>query len=182
MTHASNLRSGPLPATKAAMTLALESCLLAWNLSTHHLSNAKASVTNQATTPKLAWKLIRYAWNYKDAAAIKFQAWSALYFLFPSSTIRNHEIFLTPHFQWGLKLPRLAHRQMWTTPSNNLVASNPASASAKISDKANLTKWRKEQSSVLVHEWKERIQEVESSRVTETWRHILNAMNKVGRL
>lgn len=48
--------------------------------------------------------------------------------------------------------------------SSNLVASNPASASAKICAKANMTKLREEQSSVLVHEWKERIEEVESSR------------------
>ena len=60
--------------------------------------------------------------------------------------------------------------------SSNLVASNPASASAKIGE---LTKWREEQSSVLVDEWKElRIEEVESSRATETWRQILNAVNK----
>ena len=64
--------------------------------------------------------------------------------------------------------------------SSNLVASIPASASAKIGAKANLTKWREEQSSVLVHEWKEWIKEVESSRVTETWRHLFNAVNKVG--
>ena len=49
----------------------------------------------------------------------------------------------------------------------------------KIGAKANLTKWREEQSSVLVDEWKElRIEEVESSRATETWRQILNAVNK----
>ena len=42
------------------------------------------------------------------------------------------------------------------------------------------TKWREEQSSVLVHEWKERIEEVESSRATETWRQILDVMNKAG--
>ena len=66
--------------------------------------------------------------------------------------------------------------------SSNLVASNAAFASAKIGAKANLTKWREEQSSVLVHEWKERIEEVESSKDTETWRHTFNAMNKVPRL
>ena len=64
--------------------------------------------------------------------------------------------------------------------SSNLVASNPASGSAKIRAKANLTKWKVEQSSVLVHECKERIEEVERSRATETWRHIFNAENKVG--
>ena len=64
--------------------------------------------------------------------------------------------------------------------SSNLVASKAASVSAKIDAKANLTKWREEQSSVLVHEWKEQIEEVESSRAKETWRHILNAVNKVG--
>ena len=68
------------PATKAAITQALQLCLLDSNLSTHHLSSAQASVTDQTTTPELAWKLIRYAWNYKDAAAIKFQAWSGLHF------------------------------------------------------------------------------------------------------
>ena len=100
--------------------------------------------------------------------------------------IRNHEIFLT-HFQWGLKMPRLAHHQMWTTPSilrglwvQISLLRYPPSASAKIGAKANLTKWREEQSSVLVHEWKEWIKEVESSRVTETWRHLFNAVNKVG--
>ena len=40
--------------------------------------------------------------------------------------------------------------------SSNLVASNPASASAKIGAKANLTKWREDQYSVLDHERKER--------------------------
>ena len=39
---------------KAAVTLALESCLLVPNLSTHHLSSELADVTDQATTPKLA--------------------------------------------------------------------------------------------------------------------------------
>ena len=80
ITHASSLRSGPRPATKAAITLALQSCLLDSNLSTHHLSSAQATVTDQATTPELAWTLIRYAWNYKDATAIKSQAWSGLHF------------------------------------------------------------------------------------------------------
>ena len=40
--------------------------------------------------------------------------------------------------------------------SSNLVASNPASGSAKIRAKANLTKWREDQYSVLDHERKER--------------------------
>ena len=64
--------------------------------------------------------------------------------------------------------------------SSKLVASNPASASASIGAKANLTKLTEEHSSVLVLEWKERTEEMESSRATETWRHILNAVNKVG--
>ena len=42
------------------------------------------------------------------------------------------------------------------------------------------TKWREEQSSILVQEWKERIEEVESSRATETWRQILDVVNKAG--
>lgn len=37
-----------------------------------------------------------------------------------------------------------------------------------------------EQTTVLVHEWKERIQELESSRATEAWRHIVEAVNKAG--
>ena len=64
--------------------------------------------------------------------------------------------------------------------SSKLVASNPASASASIGAKANLTKLTEEHSSVLVLEGKERTEEMESSRATETWRHILNAVNKVG--
>lgn len=65
------------------------------------------------------------------------------------------------------------------TPNSNLEAPNSVSTSAKIGAKG-LTKWREEQSSVLVHEWKERIDEVESSRATEAWRHILIAVNKAG--
>ena len=64
--------------------------------------------------------------------------------------------------------------------SSNHVASKTAFASAKIGAKANLNKWREEQSSVLGHEWKERIEVVQNSRVTETWRYILNAVNKFG--
>ena len=43
---------------QAAVTLALESCLLVPNLLTHHLSCALANVTDQATTSELARKLI----------------------------------------------------------------------------------------------------------------------------
>ena len=50
--------------------------------------------------------------------------------------------------------------------SSNFVASKPASASTTIGAKANLTKWREERSSVLVHEWKERREEVERSSAT----------------
>ena len=102
----------------------------------------------------------------------------------PHSQPRN---FSYAAFPMGSEMPRLEHHQMWTTLSilrrlwvQISLLRYPASASAKIGAKANLTKWREEQSSILVHEWKEQI-EVESSTATETWRHILNAMNKVGR-
>ena len=42
------------------------------------------------------------------------------------------------------------------------------------------TKWGEAQTSVLVNEWKERIDDVESARATETWHRIVQEVNKVG--
>ena len=42
------------------------------------------------------------------------------------------------------------------------------------------TKWGEAQTSVLVNEWKERIDDVESARATETWHRIVQNVNKVG--
>lgn len=42
------------------------------------------------------------------------------------------------------------------------------------------TKWGEAQTSVLVSEWKERIEEVESARATETWHKIVEAVNEAG--
>ncbi|XP_028411456.1 trihelix transcription factor GT-2-like [Dendronephthya gigantea] len=42
------------------------------------------------------------------------------------------------------------------------------------------SKWGEAQTSVLVSEWKERIEEVESSRATEAWNKIVEAVNKAG--
>ncbi|KAK3749294.1 hypothetical protein QZH41_007553 [Actinostola sp. cb2023] len=42
------------------------------------------------------------------------------------------------------------------------------------------TRWTDKQTSVLVHEWKERIVELESSRTTETWQKIVDTVNKHG--
>lgn len=41
------------------------------------------------------------------------------------------------------------------------------------------SKWSDEQSLILVQEWKERIEEVESSRSSDAWKKILDAVNKI---
>lgn len=46
--------------------------------------------------------------------------------------------------------------------------------------KPSQTKWSDTQASVLVEEWKERVEEVESSRSLEAWQKIVQAVNKAG--
>ncbi|XP_028404838.1 uncharacterized protein LOC114527411 [Dendronephthya gigantea] len=60
--------------------------------------------------------------------------------------------------------------------SDTAVAINPSSQEIG----AKLTRWREEQTTVLVHEWRERIEDLERSRATETWRLIAEAVNKAG--
>ena len=71
-----------------------------------------------------------------------------------------------------------------TNPTNEYdsdhVAANLAS-SDDIGAKGNTsTRWKEEQTTVSVHEWRERIEELESSRATETWHRIVDAVNKAG--
>ena len=42
------------------------------------------------------------------------------------------------------------------------------------------TKWGEIQTSVLVNEWKERIDDMKSARATEPWHRIVQEVNKVG--
>ena len=58
-------------------------------------------------------------------------------------------------------------------------ASSTAVTSKKDQNGAK-SKWSETQSSVLVSEWKEKIDEVESARATETWHKIAEEVNKVG--
>jgi hypothetical protein len=71
-----------------------------------------------------------------------------------------------------------------STQSSNAYDSDSIPIAPNVSEigaKGNTTtRWREEQTTVLVHEWKERIEELESSRATETWHHIVNAVNKAG--
>ena len=46
--------------------------------------------------------------------------------------------------------------------------------------KPSQSKWSDTQASVLVEEWKERVEEVESSRSLEAWQKIVKAVNKAG--
>lgn len=46
--------------------------------------------------------------------------------------------------------------------------------------KASQTKWSNTQTSVLVEEWKERVEEVGNSRSLEAWQKIVQAVNKAG--
>ena len=55
--------------------------------------------------------------------------------------------------------------------ANNTCNTNGAKSAAK---------WGEGQTSVLVSEWKERIEEVESARATETWNKIVEEVNKSG--
>lgn len=57
-----------------------------------------------------------------------------------------------------------------STTANNTCNDNGAKAT---------TKWRERETSVLVSEWSDRIEEVESARATETWHKIADAVNKV---
>ena len=45
---------------------------------------------------------------------------------------------------------------------------------------ASQTKWSNQQTSVLVEEWKERLDDVESSKSLEAWQKIVQAVNKAG--
>ena len=65
--------------------------------------------------------------------------------------------------------------------SINAIGQNLASSS-EIGAKRGTTstKWKDQQTTVFVHEWKERKKELESSRGTETWRHIVDAVNEAG--
>ena len=55
--------------------------------------------------------------------------------------------------------------------ANNTCDTNGAKSAAK---------WGEGQTSVLVSEWKDRIEEVESARATETWNKIVEEVNKSG--
>jgi hypothetical protein len=55
--------------------------------------------------------------------------------------------------------------------ANNTCDTNGAKSAAK---------WGEGQTSVLVSEWKERIEEVESARATETWNKVVEEVNKSG--
>ena len=48
--------------------------------------------------------------------------------------------------------------------------------------KPSQSKWSDTQASVLVEEWKERVEEVESSRSLDAWQRIVKAVNKAGPL
>ena len=91
--------------------------------------------------------------------------------------------------------PRPQNASTTSTLSQNTAATNSTSdsnsatgiaqslaSSSGTGAKGNTTstKWKDEQTTALVHEWKERIEELESSRATETWHHIVGAVNKAG--
>ena len=119
--------------------------------------------------------------------------------LAPHSSWMNIPINSQAHYG-GRYLPYVPHprpQSILTTPTQSQNASSPttstndsttvtgtaqnATSSSENGAKGNTTtKWRDEQTTVLVREWKERIEELESSRATETWRLIADAVNKAG--
>lgn len=97
---------------------------------------------------------------------------------------------------FGAQMYRPASQQYPSSPHNTTLyfpssqscdqanQSSDSSGSNQVNIDSNFggkpgTKWSDEQSLILVQEWKERLDDVESSRSSEAWKKILEAVNKV---
>ena len=78
----------------------------------------------------------------------------------------------------------VADNSSYSSPSSNDsdVPNCSAASTANVVNSQNgaktSTKWGEAQTSVLVNEWKERIDDVESARATETWHRIVQEVNR----
>ena len=97
---------------------------------------------------------------------------------FPSAA--PFQPFYTAHFPRPIRNAD-GTEEMFSSSSEKC---RPETESSSQSDengaKATQTKWFDAQTSVLVEEWKERVEEVESSRSLEAWQKIVQAVNKAG--
>lgn len=97
---------------------------------------------------------------------------------FPSAA--PFQPFYTAHFPRPIRDADGAEEMFSSSSEKCRPETESSSQSDENGAKASQTKWFDAQTSVLVEEWKERVEEVESSRSLEAWQKIVQAVNKAG--
>ena len=76
--------------------------------------------------------------------------------------------------------PSIATSEFGSSQSSLGIDSQGSQDSGSANGAKNSAKWSDDQTLVLVQEWKDRVEEVESSRSVEAWNKIVAAVNKAG--